>query len=73
MASGIVKWFDDDKGYGFIEQEVGEDVFVHYSEIEGEGYKSLHEDDAVEFELEETDKGLSATDVELVNQSESVR
>ncbi len=72
MASGIVKWFDDDKGYGFIEQEVGEDVFVHYSEIEGEGYKSLHEDDAVEFELEETDKGLSATGVERVDSSESV-
>jgi len=72
MATGIVKWFDDDKGYGFIEQEIGEDVFVHYSEIQGDGYKTLHEDDAVEFELEETDKGLSATDVELVNQSESV-
>lgn len=72
MATGTVKWFDDDKGYGFIEQEIGEDVFVHYSEIEGEGYKTLHEDDVVEFELEETDKGLSATDVQLENSSESV-
>lgn len=63
MPTGTVKWFDDAKGFGFIEQEFGEDVFVHYSEIQAEGYKSLEEDQEVEFELEETDKGLSATNV----------
>ncbi len=68
MATGIVKWFNDDKGFGFIEQDIGEDVFVHYSEIQGEGYKTLDEGDEVEFELEETDKGLSATDVTLLDQ-----
>ncbi len=63
MPTGTVKWFDDAKGFGFIEQEFGDDVFVHYSEIEAEGYKSLDEDQEVEFELEETEKGLAATDV----------
>lgn len=63
MPTGTVKWFDDAKGFGFIEQEFGDDVFVHYSEIEAEGYKTLDEDQEVEFELEETEKGLSATDV----------
>lgn len=63
MAEGTVKWFNDEKGYGFIEQEVGEDVFVHYSEIQAEGFKTLEEDQRVEFELEETDKGLAASDV----------
>lgn len=63
MAEGTVKWFNDDKGFGFIEQEVGEDVFVHYSEIQAEGFKTLEEDQRVEFELEETDKGLAASKV----------
>lgn len=63
MPTGTVKWFDDAKGFGFIEQEFGDDVFVHYSEIEAEGYKTLDEDQEVEFELEETEKGLAATDV----------
>ncbi len=63
MAEGTVKWFNDDKGFGFIEQEVGEDVFVHYSEIQSEGFKTLEEDQRVEFELEETDKGLAASKV----------
>jgi CspA family cold shock protein len=63
VPTGTVKWFDDAKGFGFIDQEFGEDVFVHYSEIQVEGYKSLDEDQEVEFELEETDKGLSAVNV----------
>lgn len=60
---GTVKWFDDDKGYGFIEQEIGEDVFVHYSDIEQDGYRTLREEQSVEFELEETEKGLAARNV----------
>ena len=63
MPTGTVKWFDDAKGYGFIEQETGEDVFVHFSDIEAEGYKTLDENQEVEFELEETDKGLAAVEV----------
>lgn len=63
MPTGTVKWFNDQKGFGFIEQEEGEDVFVHFSEIETEGYKTLEEDQEVEFELEETEKGLAATGV----------
>lgn len=63
MPTGTVKWFNDQKGFGFIEQEEGEDVFVHFSEIQTEGYKTLEEDQEVEFELEETEKGLAATDV----------
>lgn len=51
MAEGKVKWFNGDKGYGFIEQEDGEDIFVHFSAIEGEGYKSLNENDRVQFEI----------------------
>lgn len=66
MASGTVKWFDDDKGYGFIEQEDGEDAFVHYSEIAGEGYKSLKEGQEVEFDVEEGDKGPKAINVEVL-------
>jgi CspA family cold shock protein len=63
VPTGTVKWFNDQKGFGFIEQEEGEDVFVHFSEIQTEGYKTLEEDQEVEFELEETEKGLAATDV----------
>ena len=60
---GNVKWFDGSKGYGFIEREEGDDVFVHFSAIQEEGYKSLEEDEAVEFEVVEGDRGLQAENV----------
>ncbi|MGC9319042.1 MAG: cold-shock protein [Armatimonadota bacterium] len=63
MATGTVKWFDDAKGYGFIEREDGEDVFVHYSAIVGEGYKTLTEGSEVEFDVEEDPKGPRAANV----------
>ncbi len=63
MPSGKVKWFNDSKGYGFIEQESGDDVFVHHSSIQGEGFKSLQEGQAVEFEIEQGQKGPSAVNV----------
>ncbi len=63
MATGKVKWFNNSKGYGFIEQEDGEDVFVHFSAIQSEGYKSLNEGDAVDFEVTEGPKGLQAKNV----------
>jgi CspA family cold shock protein len=63
MATGTVKWFDDAKGFGFIERAEGEDVFVHYSAIVGEGYKSLSEGSEVEFDVEEDPKGPRAANV----------
>lgn len=63
MASGRVKWFNDAKGYGFIEQENGEDVFVHFSSIQADGFKTLKEGDAVEFEVSQGPKGLQARNV----------
>ena len=63
MAVGKVKWFNDRKGYGFIEQPGGEDVFVHFSVIEGEGFKSLDEGQEVEFEVTQGPKGLQAAKV----------
>ena len=64
MTRGKVKWFNDAKGYGFIEQEgVGEDVFVHFSAIQGEGFRTLSEGQTVEFEVENDEKGLSAAHV----------
>jgi len=63
MARGKVKWFNDQKGFGFIEQEGGGDVFVHYSSITGEGFKTLAEGDEVEFELTQGPKGAKAENV----------
>jgi cold shock protein len=63
MAQGKVKWFNDAKGYGFIEQEGGEDVFVHFSAIAMDGFKTLAEGQQVEFEIETGNKGLHATNV----------
>lgn len=63
MQKGTVKWFNGSKGYGFITTDEGEDVFVHYNSILGEGYKSLDEGEQVQFEVEETPKGLQATNV----------
>ncbi len=60
MVEGTIKWFNSKKGFGFIEQETGEDVFVHYSAIEMTGFKTLSEGERVQFEVEENDKGLSA-------------
>ena len=63
MAQGTVKWFNDQKGFGFIEQEDGDDVFVHYSSIQGDGFKTLAEGDEVEFELTQGPKGPKAENV----------
>ena len=62
-VTGTVKWFNGSKGYGFLEQEDGPDVFVHYSAIQGQGYLSLEEAQKVEFSIEEGQKGLQATNV----------
>ena len=64
---GRVKWFNNDKGYGFIDYPNGEDIFVHYSVIKKDGYRSLNEGDIVSFRLIETSKGLQAKDVETLN------
>ncbi len=63
MANGTVKWFNESKGFGFITQDDGTDVFVHYSAITGEGFKTLGEGDAVTFDVEEGDKGPKAVNV----------
>jgi len=66
MQSGTVKWFNSSKGFGFITKEDGSDIFVHYSAIEADGYKSLEEGDKVEFEVQETEKGFQAVKVTKV-------
>jgi CspA family cold shock protein len=63
MAQGRVKWFNDQKGFGFIEQDGGEDVFVHFSAIQGDGFRSLAEEEQVEFDITEGPKGKQATNV----------
>ena len=63
MATGQVKWFNDSKGYGFIEQEDGKDVFVHFSSIQGEGFKTLEEGEKVEFDIVEGPKGPQASNL----------
>ena len=66
MATGTVKWFSNEKGYGFISREGGSDLFVHYSAIEGGGYKSLEEGESVEFEVTQGPKGDQATNVRAI-------
>jgi len=66
MAEGIVKWFNDSKGFGFIEQEDGPDVFVHHSGINATGFKSLNEGDRVTFDVTDGPKGLSASNVTVI-------
>ena len=63
MANGTVKWFNDQKGFGFIEQEDGADVFVHFSAVNSEGFRTLAEGDKVTFDIEQGDKGSSAKNV----------
>jgi len=63
MASGTVKWFNEVKGYGFLTTEDGQDIFVHYTSIAGEGFRTLNEGDEVEFEVSDTPKGPQAVNV----------
>jgi len=66
MAEGVVKWFNDSKGFGFIEQEDGPDVFVHHSAISSSGFRSLNECDRVTFEIEQGQKGPAAANVSVI-------
>ena len=70
MSKGIIKWFNNEKGYGFINGSADEDIFVHYTSIKQDGYKTLSEGQVVEFNLIKTDKSLQATDVKTVNEKE---
>ncbi len=67
-SQGVVKWFNAEKGYGFISQEGSDDLFVHYSEIKGTGYRSLNEGDKVEFEITRGQKGLQASSVNVIKE-----
>ena len=73
LIVGRVKWFNNDKGYGFIDFKENEDIFVHYSAIDKEGYKTLSEGQLVEFKLIETSKGYQAVNVRLVKETASVK
>lgn len=67
LRQGKVKWFNNEKGFGFIGQEGGDDLFVHFTDIEGEGFRKLYEGQNVEFEEKSTDKGLQATKVTVLD------
>lgn len=66
MEQGIVKWFNSSKGYGFIQRDSGGDVFVHYKSISSSGFKKLNEGEKVEFEVQESQKGLQAVNVKVI-------
>ncbi len=66
MLTGTVKWFNEKKGYGFLSQDDGSDLFVHYSGIDGDGFKCLYEGDRVEFDVEDSDKGQRAITVKTI-------
>jgi CspA family cold shock protein len=66
MTKGTVKWFNEKKGFGFLSQEDGDDVFVHYSSIQNSGFKNLDEGQSVEFEVQDGPKGLQAVDVRVI-------
>ncbi len=70
MSKGIIKWFNNEKGYGFINGSVEEDIFVHYTAIKQDGYKTLSEGQIVEFDLVKTEKGLQATNVRAVKEKD---
>ncbi len=72
MQDGVVKWFDDEKGFGFIEQDIGKDLFVHYSDINQDGYKTLEEGQEVKFVIEETEKGLAAKSVTITSGDQEI-
>ena len=71
MSEGIVKWFNSQKGFGFIATDDGRDIFVHFSDIKSDGYKTLNENDAVTFDIVEGEKGLRAVNVVVVSGSKS--
>ena len=72
MSKGIIKWFNNEKGYGFINGKVNEDIFVHYTSIKTNGYRTLSEGEEVEYKLIKTDKGLQAIDVKPIKEQELI-